>query len=56
MLGGEVVNVTGPCFEPESTIYCRFDIWKVKGKYINRNMASCIVPFMLYEGKFQNLI
>lgn len=49
-LGGEVVNVTGPCLTEQSTIYCRFDIWKVKGIYMTENIAACISPPVMYEG------
>ncbi len=49
-LGGEMLNVTGPCFSPDSTISCRFDIWKVKGHFLTENIAACITPPLMFEG------
>lgn len=50
MLGGEVMNLTGPCITPDSVVYCRFDTWKVVGRFVTENIVSCIVPPLMYEG------
>ena len=50
MLGGTVVNITGPCFEPLDKIRCRFDTEVVVGTVIDRNRAICIQPYVKAEG------
>lgn len=50
MLGGTIVNITGPCFKPTDKIKCHFDTEVVEGKYIDSNRAICVQPFMSMEG------
>lgn len=50
MLGGTVVNITGPCFNESQKIKCRFENEVVMGTVIDRNRAICIQPFLKYEG------
>ncbi|XP_015599243.1 protein mesh isoform X2 [Cephus cinctus] len=50
MLGGTVVNITGPCFEPTDKVRCRFDTEIVVGTVIDSNRAICIQPFVKVEG------
>ncbi|KAJ8667861.1 hypothetical protein QAD02_009524 [Eretmocerus hayati] len=50
MLGGTVVNITGPCFKPNDKIRCRFDNEEVMGTYVNTNRAICVQPFIKAEG------
>jgi len=50
MLGGTVVNITGPCFFPNEQIQCRFDDTTVSGTVVDFNRAICVQPFMLAEG------
>ncbi|XP_044012971.1 protein mesh isoform X2 [Aphidius gifuensis] len=50
MLGGTVVNITGPCFEPNDKVRCRFDTEEVVGTVIDTNRAICIQPFVKAEG------
>ena len=50
MLGGTVVNITGPCFEKNDKVKCRFDTEDVVGTVIDRNRAICIQPFVKAEG------
>ncbi|KAL1460106.1 hypothetical protein WDU94_012044 [Cyamophila willieti] len=50
MLGGTVVNITGPCFEPGMKIRCKFDIVDVVGTVVDRNRAICVQPFLMAEG------
>ncbi|XP_027838337.2 protein mesh isoform X1 [Aphis gossypii] len=50
MLGGTVVNITGPCFEPGDKVRCKFDTEEVVGTVVNRNRAVCIQPFLMAEG------
>jgi len=50
MLGGTVVNITGPCFNESQKIKCRFEHEVVIGTVIDRNRAICVQPFLKYEG------
>lgn len=50
MLGGTVVNITGPCFEPNMRIRCRFDTEDVIGTIVDKNRAICVQPFLMAEG------
>ncbi|KAF2892757.1 hypothetical protein ILUMI_13415 [Ignelater luminosus] len=50
MLGGTIVNVTGPCFEPSDRVLCRFDREEVYGTVVNRNRAICVQPRLYTEG------
>lgn len=50
MLGGTVVNITGPCFLPGDKIQCRFDTEIIDGTYVDTNRAICIQPFVKAEG------
>jgi len=50
MMGGMMVNVTGPCFSPDRRIICRFDTQDVVGKYVDQNRAVCIMPRVYATG------
>jgi extracellular domains-containing protein CG31004 len=50
MLGGVMVNVTGPCFFPDDIIICNFENRETKGIYRDANHASCISPPVFYHG------
>ncbi|XP_043267709.1 protein mesh isoform X2 [Venturia canescens] len=50
MLGGTVVNITGPCFESNDKVKCRFDTEDVYGTVIDRNRAICVQPRLMVEG------
>ncbi|XP_069696205.1 protein mesh isoform X2 [Periplaneta americana] len=50
MLGGTVVNITGPCFVPGEKIQCRFDDETVAGTVVDVNRAICVQPFVMAEG------
>ncbi|XP_076359572.1 sushi domain containing 2 mesh [Tachypleus tridentatus] len=50
MLGGTLVNVTGPCLKPNSVITCKFDITEVEGVYQSPNHATCISPVVMFHG------
>ncbi|XP_046747769.1 protein mesh isoform X1 [Diprion similis] len=50
MLGGTVVNITGPCFDTNEKIRCIFDMEEVVGTVIDTNRAICIQPSMQAEG------
>ncbi|CAG0885412.1 unnamed protein product [Darwinula stevensoni] len=50
MLGGTVVNVTGPCFTPGQRVTCRFEDWDVEGIVVDSNRASCVMPRMSISG------
>ncbi|XP_035785156.1 protein mesh-like isoform X2 [Anopheles albimanus] len=50
MLGGTVVNITGPCFTREDRVACRFDTEEVVGTVVDTNRAICIQPFLKAQG------
>lgn len=51
MLGGTLVNITGPCFNPTDQIICKFDVADVVyGTVVDRNRAFCIQPQLFVEG------
>uniref|UniRef100_A0A146LTJ4 Extracellular domains-containing protein CG31004 n=1 Tax=Lygus hesperus TaxID=30085 RepID=A0A146LTJ4_LYGHE len=50
MLGGTIVNITGPCFTATDDIVCRFDYTSVKGTVIDSNRAVCVQPYLNAEG------
>lgn len=50
MLGGTVVNITGPCFLPGMRVRCKFDNSDVIGTIIDKNRALCVQPFLMAEG------
>lgn len=50
MLGGTVVNITGPCFDPNVRVMCHFDTEDVLGKYVDKNRVICVQPFLKAEG------
>lgn len=50
MLGGTIVNITGPCFKPTDRISCRFDTTEVVGRFVDTNRAICIQPPLLIQG------
>lgn len=50
MLGGTVVNITGPCFDPKERILCKFDTESVVGHVIDRNRAICVQPTLFAQG------
>lgn len=66
MLGGQEVNITGPCFgyhpfkdsdyfQPYDTIYCRWgdseDSPKTIGEVITILRARCVMPKIFYNGR-----
>lgn len=50
MLGGTLVDVTGPCLEPGSIIFCRFDNFKAEAVWRDTNRATCVSPPFMYHG------
>ncbi|XP_022920575.2 protein mesh isoform X1 [Onthophagus taurus] len=51
MLGGTVVNITGPCFRPRDKIRCKFDIAdEVFGIVVDTNRAICVQPRLTVQG------
>ncbi|CAK9825077.1 Protein mesh [Anthophora retusa] len=50
MLGGTIVNITGPCFNETEKIRCMFESVWVLGTVINRNRAICVQPFVKAQG------
>lgn len=52
MLGGTVVNITGPCFDKNERVLCTFDSTTVVGHVIegDRNRAICVQPMLMAQG------
>ncbi|KAF2368716.1 NIDO domain, partial [Trinorchestia longiramus] len=50
MLGGTLINVTGPCFETSYRVECLFDTTSVEGQVIDSNTAVCITPRLFVTG------
>nr|H9JIQ1.1 RecName: Full=Protein mesh; Flags: Precursor [Bombyx mori] len=50
MLGGTIVNITGPCFNPNDRITCRFDTESVLGAVVDVNRAICVQPRFWHNG------
>ena len=50
MMGGTLVNVTGPCFEESYRVMCGFDAMNVEAKVISKNVAVCVMPRVTYTG------
>ncbi|TRY73653.1 hypothetical protein TCAL_08799 [Tigriopus californicus] len=50
MLGGAMVNMTGPCFQLNMRLTCRFNTKDSEGVVLNQNRASCIMPWTEAEG------
>ena len=50
MLGGTLVNITGPCFKPDTRITCRFNNMDSEGVIYNENRAACVMPWTHAEG------
>lgn len=50
MLGGTIVNITGPCFDPNDRVLCTFDTESVQGVVVDRNRAICVQPFLMAQG------
>lgn len=50
MLGGTIVNITGPCFDTNDRVLCTFDTESVQGEVVDRNRAICVQPFLMAQG------
>ncbi|XP_076767109.1 sushi domain containing 2 mesh isoform X1 [Xylocopa sonorina] len=50
MLGGTIVNITGPCFNETEKIRCMFENEWVIGTVIDKNRAICVQPFVKAQG------
>lgn len=50
MLGGTIVNITGPCFDKQISVKCIFNMISVPGIIIDRNRAVCVQPFLSVQG------
>lgn len=51
MLGGTIVNITGPCFKPDDRVRCKFDVEdEVVGYVVDTNRAICVQPTLYVEG------
>lgn len=51
MMGGIMVNVTGPCFHHSVPVHCRFDKSSVvRARIIDRHRAVCVQPMLYAQG------
>lgn len=50
LLGGSIVNVTGPCFQPNDIVKCRFNAEEVNATIIDQHRAVCKQPFLKNKG------
>ncbi|XP_018022342.1 protein mesh isoform X2 [Hyalella azteca] len=50
MMGGTIVNITGPCFETSYRVQCQFDTTTVEGHVMDSNTAVCITPRLFVSG------
>lgn len=50
MLGGTVVNITGPCFNEDDRVECTFDGIPAVGHVVSPNRAICVQPFLMAQG------
>ncbi|XP_055381254.1 protein mesh isoform X2 [Condylostylus longicornis] len=50
MLGGTVVNITGPCFDKSQRVVCHFDTEDVVATVVDSNRAICVQPFLKAQG------
>lgn len=50
MLGGTIVNISGPCFHPWERVVCKFDTESVEGFVVDPNRAICVQPFLFAQG------
>lgn len=50
MLGGTMVNITGPCFNKIDLIFCKFNDDAVLAQVINQSRAVCIQPTIFVQG------
>ncbi|CAG0880442.1 unnamed protein product [Cyprideis torosa] len=50
MLGGTLINVTGPCFTKGQRVICQFEDWSTEGVVLDQNIAQCIQPRIELSG------
>lgn len=50
MLGGTIVNITGPCFEKNIRVVCHFDTTDVLGIFVDTNRVICVQPYLNSQG------
>ena len=50
MLGGNLVNISGPCFGPNTLVKCRFYDREVAGVVRDSNTAFCVQPRLFATG------
>ena len=53
MLGGTLVTVSGPCFEPTDVVTCEFGDITTPGAFINQDSIACISPAMNAIGRVE---
>lgn len=50
MMGGTLVNLTGPCFKVTHRLVCQFDTTAVEGRVLDENRAACVMPQLFVSG------
>ena len=51
MLGGQTIQVAGPCFNDDDEIICVFDGIEARGIYATKFQALCISPPLSHTGR-----
>ena len=52
MLGGEQVNVSGPCFQPPDTILCKFGDIVTNGIYQHLQRCRYVITYYRWGARF----
>ena len=56
MLGGTLVRVSGPCFEPSDDVTCLFGDISTPGVFIDQESVACISPAMSAIGRVEVML
>ena len=53
MLGGEVIEITGPAFKPDDNILCTFGDTETVGIFLSEDKCLCVTPQVTNDGIVQ---
>ena len=53
MLGGEIITITGPVFEPDDNITCTFGDIETIGGFLTKDKCLCVTPPVENDGIVQ---
>lgn len=51
ILGGTPIKLSGPCFEEQDNITCRFNDVVVMGTHLSKDIALCVSPQLEVTGR-----